>query len=69
VVPERVHDISRYYESMGDRWRRQIEEYSDAQLRFLVEFLRQGRENARVETAQLRSEGRPHATRQPPGKP
>jgi DNA-binding MarR family transcriptional regulator len=69
VVPERVGDISRYYESMGDRWQRQIEEYTDAELRFLVEFLRRGLENARVETAQLRTEGRPHATRRYRGKP
>jgi DNA-binding MarR family transcriptional regulator len=69
VVPERVGDISRYYESMGDRWQRQIEVYSDAELRFLVEFLRRGRENARVETDQLRTEGRAHATRRAPGKP
>lgn len=69
VVPERVRDISRYYEPMGDRWQRQVEGYTDAELRFLVEFLRQGREHARVETAQLRAAGRPHATRRHRGKP
>jgi DNA-binding MarR family transcriptional regulator len=69
VVPERVADIARYYESMGDRWQRQVEAYTDAELRFLVEFLRRGSENARVETAHLRTEGRPHATRRAPGKP
>lgn len=69
VVSERVRDISRYYESMGGRWQRQVEEYTDDELRFLVEFLRRGRESARVETAQLRREGRPHATRRRPGEP
>lgn len=69
VVPERVRDISRYYESMGERWQRQIDEYSDGELRFLVEFLRRGRDNARIETDQLRAEGRAHATRRTPGKP
>jgi DNA-binding MarR family transcriptional regulator len=69
VVPERVRDISRFYESMGARWQRQVEEYTDAELRFLVGFLRRGRESARAETAQLRAEGRPHATRRHRGKP
>ena len=57
AVPERVGVISRYYQSMGDRWQRQIEGCSDAELRFLVEFLRRGRENTQVETARLRAEG------------
>ena len=57
AVPERVGVISRYYQSMGDRWQRQIEGFSDAELRFLVEFLRRGRENTQVETARLRAEG------------
>lgn len=69
VAPERVRDISRYYESMGERWQRRVEGYTDTELRFLVEFLRRGGEDARIETAQLRTEGRPHATRRSPGKP
>jgi len=68
VVPERVRDISHYYESMGGRWLRQVEEYTDDELRFLVEFLRRGGEYVRVETAQLRTRGRPHATRRPSGE-
>jgi DNA-binding MarR family transcriptional regulator len=63
VVPERVGVISRYYRAIGERWQRQIEGYSDAQLGFLVEFLRRGREYTQVETAQLRAEGRPHGAR------
>jgi DNA-binding MarR family transcriptional regulator len=69
VVPERVRDISRYYDSMGDRWQRQVAEYTDDELRFLVEFLRRGREDARIETARLRAAGRPHATRRHRGDP
>jgi DNA-binding MarR family transcriptional regulator len=63
AVPERVGVISRYYQSMGERWQRQIAGYSDGELRFLVEFLRRGRENTQVETARLRAEGRRHGAR------
>jgi DNA-binding MarR family transcriptional regulator len=69
VVPERVRDISRFYDSMGDRWQRRVAEYADDELRFLVEFLRRGREDARIETAHLRATGRPHATRRHRGDP
>jgi DNA-binding MarR family transcriptional regulator len=63
VVPERVADIGQYYEPIGERWHQQISSYTDAQLKFLLEFLRQGREHAQSETATLRTQGRPHATR------
>jgi DNA-binding MarR family transcriptional regulator len=63
AVPERVGVISRYYQSMGERWQRQIAGYTASELRFLVEFLRRGRENTQVETARLRAEGRPHGAR------
>jgi DNA-binding MarR family transcriptional regulator len=63
VVGERVADIARFYEPMDARWRRQIARYSEAELRFLLEFLRQGREHAEAETAQLRTSGRMHGTR------
>lgn len=64
VVPERIADIARFYESMDTRWRRQVDQYSDTQLRFLLEFLRQGREYTQAETAKLRAGGRTHGTRQ-----
>jgi hypothetical protein len=48
---------------MGDRWERQVENYSDDQLEFLLEFLRQGRESAKAETETLRAGGRAHGTR------
>jgi DNA-binding MarR family transcriptional regulator len=63
VVPERIAEIARYYEPMDVRWREQIGRYSDAELRFLIEFLRQGRAHAEAETARLRSGGRAHGTR------
>ncbi|MQA82509.1 MAG: MarR family transcriptional regulator [Streptosporangiales bacterium] len=63
VVPERVEAISRYYESMGDRWRRTVDGYSDAELRFLLDFLRSGRADAQAETARLRADGRRHGAR------
>lgn len=63
VVPERVADIGRYYEPIGERWQQQVSSYTDAQLRFLLDFLRQGREDAQTQTNTLRTEGRPHATR------
>lgn len=66
IVPERIADIARYYEPMGDRWRRQAATYTDAQLRFVLEFLRQGRESAQAETTRLRTHGRPHGTRRRP---
>jgi DNA-binding MarR family transcriptional regulator len=63
VVPERIEVIARYYESMGRRWRRAVDEYSDAELQFVLEFLRSGRADAQAETARLRSEGRRHGAR------
>jgi predicted transcriptional regulator len=63
VVPERVADIGRYYEPIGERWSQQVSSYTDAQLKFLLDFLRQGREHAQSETTTLRTQGRPHATR------
>ena len=66
VVPERVADIARFYEPMDARWRRQIDGYSDAELRFLLEFLREGRAAAEAETTRLRTGGRTHGTRRRP---
>jgi DNA-binding MarR family transcriptional regulator len=66
LVPERVEVIARYYESMGERWRRTVEGHSDAELRFLLEFLRAGRADAQAETAQLRADGRRHGARKRP---
>lgn len=63
VVPERVADIARYYEPIGERWQNQVSSYTDAELAFLLDFLRQGREHAQTETTTLRTQGRPHATR------
>jgi len=63
VVPERVEVIARYYESMGRRWRQAVDEYSDAELQFVLEFLRSGRADAQAETARLRSQGRRHGAR------
>ncbi|MEQ4206248.1 MarR family transcriptional regulator [Actinopolymorpha sp. B9G3] len=63
LVPERVGQIARYYESMDVRWQRQIGGYTDAELRFLVEFLRRGGEYAQAETVALRARGRAHGTR------
>jgi DNA-binding MarR family transcriptional regulator len=63
VVPERVADIAQYYEPMGERWQDQMSAYTNGQLEFLIDFLRQGREHAQAETTTLRTEGRPHATR------
>jgi DNA-binding MarR family transcriptional regulator len=63
VVPERIADIGRYYEPMGRRWREQIEGYSAEQRRFLLEFLRHGRQHAEAETAALRAAGRAHGSR------
>lgn len=63
VVPDRIAEISRYYQPMGEHWREQLAGCTDEQLRFLVEFLRQGRENARAETESLRASGRAYGTR------
>jgi DNA-binding MarR family transcriptional regulator len=63
VMPERVADIARYYQPMDQQWRRQVARYSDDELRFLLEFLRQGRENAKAQTVELRAAGRAHGTR------
>jgi DNA-binding MarR family transcriptional regulator len=63
VVPERVARIADYYEPLNGRWQQQISRYSDAELRFLLEFLRQGRQDAQAETLTLRSGGRLHGTR------
>jgi DNA-binding MarR family transcriptional regulator len=63
LVPERVAAVAQYYEPMDARWRRQIAGYSDDQLRFVLEFIREGRESAQAETAALRASGRSHGTR------
>lgn len=63
VAPERIAEIARYYEPMGQRWHEQIQGYSTEQLRFLLEVLRQGRRHAEAETAALRASGRAHGTR------
>jgi DNA-binding MarR family transcriptional regulator len=65
VVPERVAEIARYYEPMGERWDRQLADCTDEQLRFLLDFLRHGRENAQLETERLRADGRSHGSRRP----
>jgi DNA-binding MarR family transcriptional regulator len=64
VVPERVRVIARYYDSIGDRFRRRLVDYSDDDLRFLLEFLRAGRADSEAETTRLRTEGRRHGVRQ-----
>ncbi len=64
VNEQQLSQISQYYEPMGDRWERQVEDYSDDQLEFLLEFLRRGRESAQLETAAVRAAGRAHGTRQ-----
>jgi DNA-binding MarR family transcriptional regulator len=63
VVPDRVAEIARYYQSLDTRWQTQVNRYSDAELRFLLDFLRRGSEDAQAETAQLRADGRAHRTR------
>lgn len=63
VVPARIAEVAHYYESMDERWRQQLEGYSEEQLAFLVEFLRRGREDAQAETATLRAVGRAHGSR------
>lgn len=63
LVPERVADIAQYYDSMGARWQDQLSGYTNTQLEFLIDFLRQGRHHAQAETTTLRTQGRPHATR------
>ncbi len=63
LVPERVADVARYFQPMDVRWRREVEGYSEGELRFLLGFLRAGREGAEAETAALRSTGRAHGTR------
>jgi DNA-binding MarR family transcriptional regulator len=64
VVPERVQVIARYYDSIGERFRRRLSNYSDDDLRFLLEFLRAGRADSEAETTRLRTEGRRHGVRQ-----
>jgi DNA-binding MarR family transcriptional regulator len=66
LVPERLQVISGYYESMGERWRRTVDGCSDAELQFLLEFLRSGRADALAETARLRAGGRRHGARRRP---
>ncbi len=63
LVEDRVAEIGRHYEPMGERWLQQVEGYSDDQMRFLVEFLRTGREHALAETAALRAVGRAHGSK------
>jgi DNA-binding MarR family transcriptional regulator len=66
LVEHRVAEIGRYYEPMGKRWQMQVAGYSDDQMRFLVEFLRTGREHAVAETAALRAAGRAHGSKRRP---
>ncbi|MDG4790415.1 MarR family transcriptional regulator [Micromonospora sp. WMMD1102] len=63
LVPERVADIAEFYAPIGARWQRNIDRYSEAELEFLLEFLRQGREDSKAETARLRTDGRAHGSR------
>jgi DNA-binding MarR family transcriptional regulator len=63
LVDDRVAEIGCYYESMGERWREQVEDYSAEQMRFLIEFLRTGREHAQAETTALRAGGRAHGSK------
>jgi DNA-binding MarR family transcriptional regulator len=63
LVGERVAEIARYYEPMDARWRQELARYSDAELRFLLEFLGRGRESARTETVNLRARGKAHGAR------
>lgn len=63
LVPEQVATVAEFYQPMEVRWQRQIEGYTDDQLRFTLEFLRAGRESAQAETAALRAAGRAHGTR------
>lgn len=63
LVSERLADIAGFYEPMATRWQRHIDRYSEAELQFLLEFLRQGREDSKAETARLRTGGRAHGTR------
>jgi DNA-binding MarR family transcriptional regulator len=68
LVEHRVAEIGRYYESMGRRWQEQVAGYSEDQMRFLVEFLRAGRDHALAETEALRASGRAHGSkRRDPG--
>jgi hypothetical protein len=50
---------------MGRRWQERVAGYSDKELRFLLTFLRRGREDTDAETAALRADGRTHGTRKP----
>jgi DNA-binding MarR family transcriptional regulator len=63
LVPERVGEIARYYEPMGRRWQERVAGYSDDELRFLLGFLRHGREDTQTETTALRTDGRAHGAR------
>jgi DNA-binding MarR family transcriptional regulator len=63
LVDHRVAEIGRYYEPMGRRWQEQVAGYSDDQMRFLVEFLRIGRQHAIDETVALREAGRAHGSK------
>jgi DNA-binding MarR family transcriptional regulator len=72
VVADRVAEIGRYYAPVGERWRAQLADCTDEQLRFLVDFLRRGREYAQAETEALRASGRAHGSRprrEGPGSP
>lgn len=63
VVPERVAEVARFFGAMGERWSEQLDGYDEEQLRFLVEFLREGRQYAVLETEALRATGRAHGSR------
>lgn len=69
LVPERVAAVAQYYAPMDARWRAQIEGYSDTELRFALRFIREGRDSAQAETAELRARGRTHGTRRRRGEP
>ena len=63
LVDRRAAEIGRYYEPMGQLWQAQVAGYSDEQMRFLLEFLRTGRDHALAETAALRAAGRAHGSK------
>jgi DNA-binding MarR family transcriptional regulator len=67
LVGDRVAEIGGYYQPMAERWQEQVAGYTDDQMRFLVEFLRTGREHAVAETVALRAAGRAHRSRQRDG--
>jgi DNA-binding MarR family transcriptional regulator len=65
LEPGRADELTGYYRRLGERWHDQIGRYDDAQLRFLLGFVRYGRQVAADETEQLRAVT-PHAKRRRP---